>query len=259
MSLSNSEKLKKLYKILPPNVVVSSSWLQKQDISMQLRYKYVKNGWLHTLGKSAYIINPKNYSWQSLVVGIQHFMKLPYHIGGLKALELQGFAHYLPLGNKEDTITLYGTKEFPAFLKNLKVNHKITLQKKPYFNDLGIKEINSNIDGYSIKVSAPERAIFELIYLVEKEGMSFEFISEIFEGLTNLRPNIINELLKSCNNRKVKRVFCFFMDFYNHPWRDFVDSKSIDFGKGLIQIVKGGTVDKKYLITIPKEFSNVSK
>jgi len=258
MSLLNKEKIKQLYKMLPPDVVVTASWLGAKNISMQLRFKYVQNGWLHTLGKSVYIINPNNYTWQSLVVGIQSFMKLPYYVGGLKALELQGFAHYLPIGD-EKTITLYGKKNFPAWLKNIEVLDKIVLYKKPNFKDFGLKSIESTIKGYDLIISSPERAIFELLYLIEKDGISFEFVSEIYEGLTTLRPNVINQLIKQCDSKKVVRLFCFFMDYYNYQWKSFVKVDNIEIGTGKMQIVKGGALDKKYLITVPKDFIDGSK
>jgi hypothetical protein len=79
------------------------------------------------------------------------------------------------------------------------------LIKKPYYDSIGLKNISSNIKDYDLKVSSPERAIFELLYLVEKDGISFDFVSEIFEGLTTLRPNIINELLQEFESKKVKK------------------------------------------------------
>ena len=258
MSLLNNKKLKQLYQELPQNIVVSASWLEEHGISMQLRYKYLNSEWLHTLGKSAYIINPQSFTWEGLLIGIQQFVKLPYHIGGLKALELQGFAHYLPIGN-ENKITLYGTKNLPAWLKNLNIDYKLVLQKKPYYGSIGLKNISSNIKDYDLKVSSPERAIFELLYLVEKDGISFDFVSEIFEGLTTLRPNVINELLQECESKKVKRLFAFFMEHFNHPWKKFVNIDKINIGTGKMQIVKGGTLNKEYLITIPKDYTSESK
>lgn len=258
MTIQNNTKLKQLYELLPSGVVVSASWLEKNAISRQLRYDYVNSGWLHTLGKSAYILNKKNYTWQGLIVGVQSFMELSYHIGGLKALELQGFAHYLPIGT-ENKITLYGEKNFPAWLKNIEIPNKIILCKKPYFGLTGLKKVTSNIQDYDITISTPERAIFELLYLVEVDGMSFEFVAEIFEGLTTLRPNLINELLTKCESQKILRLFCFFMDFYNHQWKQFIKTDDIEFGNGKMQIVKGGILDKRYLITLPKEFISESK
>ena len=258
MTIQNKTKLKQLYELLPSGVIVSPLWLEQNGISRQLRYEYINSGWLYTLSKSAYILNPKNYTWQGLVVGIQSFMNLSYHIGGLKALELQGFAHYLPLGD-DNQLTLYGRNNFPAWLKNIDISHKITLHKKPYFDLIGLKKIPSNIQDYEITISTPERAIFELLYLIEVDGISFEFVAEIFEGLTTLRPNLINELLSQCESKKTLRLFCFFMDFYNHQWKQFVKSDHIEFGSGKMQIVKGGIMDNKYLITVPKGFINESK
>lgn len=258
MSLQNDLKLKKLYQLLPREVVVSASWLEENGISRQLRYKYIKSGWLHTIGKSAYIINPKSFTWQGLVVGLQKFAKLPYHIGGLKALELQGFAHYLPIGD-ENEISLYGAKNLPAWLKNLDVDCKLTLYKKPNIDSITLKDFSSNIQGYNLKISSPEQAIFELLFLVEKDGISFEFVSEIFEGLTTLRPNIVNKLLQTSESKKVKRLFAFFMEYYNHTWVNFINLEKVDFGTGKMQIVKGGTMNKKYLITIPKDFISESR
>lgn len=258
MSLHNDLKLKQLYQLLPKEVVVSASWLEQNGVSRQLRYKYLQSEWLHTVGKSAYIINPQSFTWEGLLIGIQQFVKLSYHIGGLKALELQGFAHYLPIGN-ENKITLYGTKNLPAWLKNLNIDYKLVLQKKPYYDSIGLKSFSSNIKDYDLKVSSPERAIFELLYLVEKDGISFGFVSEIFEGLTTLRPNIINELLQECESKKVKRLFVFFMEYFNHPWNKFIEIDNIDMGTGKMQIVKGGTLNKKYLITIPKDYTSESK
>jgi len=154
MSILNNEKNKLLYQQLPSSVVVPASWLDKHGISMQLRYKYVQSGWLQTMGKGAYIINPKNFTWEGLVVGIQHFAKLDYHIGGLKALELQGFAHYLPIGN-ESKITLYGKNYLPAWIKNLDVDIKVNLYKKPYFDSIGLKELSSTVQVYDLKISSP--------------------------------------------------------------------------------------------------------
>jgi hypothetical protein len=258
MSLLNNEKLKQLYKKLPQNIVVSASWFEENNISMQLRYKYLQSEWLFSIGKSAYIINPQSFTWEGLLIGIQQFVKLPYYIGGLKALELQGFAHYLPIGD-ENKITLYGKKTLPAWLKNLNIDYKLELIKKPSYGSLYLKSFSTNIEDYDLKISSPERAIFELIYLVEKDGITFDFVAEIFEGLTTLRPNVINELLQETESEKIKRLFVFLMEYFNHPWKSFVDTDKIDIGTGKMQIVKGGCLDKKYLITIPKEYVSESK
>lgn len=49
------------------------------------------------------------------------------------------------------------------------------------------------------------------------------------------------------------------MEYFNHPWEKFVNVDKIDMGTGKMQIVKNGTFNKKYLITIPKDYTSESK
>lgn len=37
---------------------------------------------------------------------------------------------------------------------------------------------------------------------------------------------------------------------YNHSWFERLDSSKIDFGKGKREIIKGGTLNKKYQIVV---------
>ena len=45
-------------------------------------------------------------------------------------------------------------------------------------------------------------------------------------------------------------------DKARHPWFEKIDSSKIDMGNGKRQVVKGGRLDKKYLITVPIEDKN---
>ena len=94
-----------------------------------------------------------------------------------------------------------------------------------------------------------------MLYLVEKEGITFEFVAEIFQGLTTLRPNVLNELLLECNNIRIRRLFLFLATYFNHAWFKYIKVDEIYIGKGRMQIVKNGVFEKNYLITVPKEYS----
>ncbi len=253
MSLQKYDKLKQIYKLLPENVVVPSGWLVEQGCSRQLIYKYIKGGILKRVGFSSYARVESSITWEGAVIGIQHFAKLPFYVGGLTALNLWGFAHYLPLGNV-DEIALYGEKNPPAWIKNLKIKQHLVFYKKPWFDLIGLKPYPTKIRDMDILVSSPERALFEMLYLVEKEGVTFNYATELFESLTSLRPSLLNELLKKCESVKVKRLFLYLSDRYRHPWINYIDKKDVDIGTGKMQIVKNGRFDKKYLITVPKEF-----
>jgi len=252
MSLEKELKLKQLYQLLPESVVAPSSWFMANGYSSQLVYKYVKNGWLTKLGNGAYIRPASILEWQGAVLGLQKLAELPFHVGGLSALNILGYAHYLPIG-KEKTFALYGEKVPPAWIRQME-SPSFTLYKKPLFGDLGLKKQSTSIRDWQITISSPERAILELLYLVDDKGITFKFTSEIFESLTTLSPRLLNELLQNCNNRKVKRLFLFFANYYNFPWAKHI-SKELDLGAGKLQIVKDGNYNKTYMITVPKEFN----
>ena len=252
MSLEKKLKLKQLYQLLPEGVVVPSSWFTTNGYSSQLVYKYVKNGWLTKLGNGAYIRPATILEWQGAVLGLQKLARLSFHVGGLSALNILGYAHYLPIGG-EKSITLYGKKTPPSWIRHIE-SLSFTFYKKPLFGDLGLKKQDTSIRDWQINISSPERAILELLYLVDDKGITFQFVSEIFESLTTLSPRLLNELLQNCNNRKVKRLFLFFANYYNFPWAKHI-SKELELGAGKLQIVKDGNYNKTYMITVPKEFN----
>lgn len=252
MSLEKELKLKQLHQLLPESVVAPSAWFTANGYSSQLVYKYVKNGWLTKLGNGTYIRPASILEWQGAVLGLQKLAALPFHVGGLSALNILGYAHYLSIGG-EKTITLYGKKKPPAWIDQIK-SLSFTFHKKPLFEELGLKQHSTSIRDWQITISSPERAILELLYQVDDKGITFKFVSEIFESLTTLSPRLLNELLQNCNNRKVKRLFLFFANYYNFPWSKHI-SKELDLGAGKLQIVKDGNYNKTYMITVPKEFN----
>jgi len=252
MSLEKELKLKQLYQLLPEGVVVASAWFIANGYSSQLVYKYVKNGWLTKLGNGAYIRPTSILEWQGAVLGLQKLAQLPFHVGGLSALNILGYAHYLPIGG-EKTITLYGEKNPPAWIRQIE-SLSFTFYKKPFFRELGLKKQSTSIRDWQITISSPERAILELLYQVGDKGIDFKFVAEIFEGLTALSPRLLNELLQNCNNRKVRRLFLFFANYYNFSWTKHI-SKELKLGAGKLQIVKDGNYNKTYMITVPKEFN----
>jgi hypothetical protein len=72
------------------------------------------------------------------------------------------------------------------------------------------------------------------------------------EGFTTLRPKLVSELLECCNSIKVKRLFLFLAEHYNHTWVRSISK--VDLGSGKRLVVKNGCFDRKYGITVPKSF-----
>ncbi len=245
-----------LYEILPEGVVASSTWLESKGYSRQLVYKYINSNWLEKLGRGAFVRSGSLLEWQGVVLGLQKLLNDPLHVGGLTSLNLQGYAHYLPLAG-ESHIHLFGSKKLPAWINSIKLHQKFLLNKKSLFGDeaseVGFNQSATKIRDWTMKVSSPERAILEVLYQVENGGISFQHANELFEGLTTLRPKLVNSLLQSCKSDRVVRLFLFLADYNQHAWCKKLKLDGL-VGKGKMQLVKGGRFDKRYRITVPESF-----
>ncbi len=105
---------------------------------------------------------------------------------------------------------------------------------------------------YVVRLSTPERAIMEVLYGVPKEE-SYEEAKLLMEGLTTLRPRLVQMLLESCVSIKVKRLFMVLAESCGHTWVKKLDLSKVDFGKGKRMLVRGGRFDSKYNITVPEK------
>jgi len=100
MTTQNETKLKRLFRILLPGKVVTASWLECIGISRDLQRYYLESGWLEALGRGAYKKPGDTVEWHGALHAIQTQTKNKVHIGGLTALSLQGFSHYLKMSRE---------------------------------------------------------------------------------------------------------------------------------------------------------------
>ena len=108
--------------------------------------------------------------------------------------------------------------------------------------------------GWQLYLSSPERATLELLdELPDRE--SFHQVDKLFEGLANLSPHRVENLLARCKNVKVKRLFFYFADRHKHAWLKRIDRTKVDLGKGKRLLVRGGKLDTAYLITVPEDLN----
>ena len=256
MSLLKNDKLNRLQELLPEGAVVPSHWLQGQGYSRQLIYKYVKNAWLMKCGSGAYCRKGSEVSWQGVVASWQQVTVSDWHVGGETALNLQGYAHYLPLGG-EAYAHLYGRGTVPGWVSGVLLDTKLVFHARRMFTDeamsKGFKTWPGPIKKWPLTLSDPERAMLEILPEVH-DAFSFTHAAELMQGLTTLRPGRVTELLGGCTHIKAKRLFLFLADYYQHPWLGKMDVEQFDLGSGKRSIVQGGKLDKKYLITVPEAF-----
>jgi hypothetical protein len=263
-------ELNQLQKLLPEGLVVDAEWLREKGYSTGLRSKYVKGGWLSQPARRVYRRGVGRLTWRQVVVSLQTVLKRRLVVGGRSALELQGYGHYLPKGKMR--IVLYGAKRPPAWLWQLPLREKFEYRnsekglrvprfphalaggRAAYPEDLAVLPVGES--GWPLMVSQPERALLELLdELPARE--SFAEVDALVEGLSNLRPRLMTRLLQECRSVKVKRLFFFFAERHRHAWLKRIDRKSIDLGTGKRVLVRGGVLDQKYLITVPRDLGEL--
>ncbi|MGH9341026.1 MAG: type IV toxin-antitoxin system AbiEi family antitoxin [Acidobacteriota bacterium] len=247
-------KLRKLLVHWPKGTVVAQSWLREQGISRQLAEKYRASDWIQRIGRGAYTRTGEKTELLGAVYTLQAQLRLPVHVGAKTALELQGYAHFLPM-KEIPRVHLYGRpgRRLPAWFQRHSWGSQVRLhlaQLFPTKPDLGLTKKEQG--DYFVRLSAPERAAFELVDLVPTEE-SFEGAQLLLESLTTLRPDLVQELLESCHSVKAKRLFLYFVEKCGHAWLKRLDLQRVDLGKGNRQIVRGGRLDTKYQITVPAE------
>jgi len=252
MSGEPRTKLNRLLRAWPQGTVAVSPWLEKQGAYQQLLHEYEKSGWIERIGQGAYIRAGDAVEWTGGLYALQNHLKLPVHVAAKTALQMQGYAHFLPLG-KGRVVTLFGTPgtRLPTWFRRYDWGVKLRYVTTKLFADVPDAGLTTKTLGtWAITLSAPERAMMEVLHLVPSKE-TFEEASLLMQSLTTLRPRSVQSLLEQCQSVKVKRLFMFLAESHNHAWVRKLDPSQVDFGKGKRMIVKGGRFDTKYRITVP--------
>jgi len=117
---------------------------------------------------------------------------------------------------------------------------------------IGVNTIE--VDGYELIVSSPERAIMECLYMPSASSSLLD-IYYIMEGMTTLRPKLVQSLLESCTSLKVKRLFLYMAEKANRPWYKAVKTDRVNYGTSRLMITPTGKYIKKYNMTISKDLA----
>lgn len=275
MAIQNRTKLNLLQKHLPEGLLVDAAWFEQNGYSRSLRNQYVKAGWLEQPARSVFCRPRGPISWEQVAISLQTLLSYPVSVGGRSALELQGYAHYLPLSQQD--IHLYCDKKLPSWLHKLPLQEtfvvhnrqrlwantesfrgKISLEKPP--NE------GANLSGelrvlhwgqwrWPMIVSSPERAYLELLDELPKSD-SFHTADVMMESLVSISPRRMQSLLEATKSIKVKRLFFFFADRHEHHWLRRIKRDGINMGTGKRALIEGGKLDPIYHITVPQEFLN---
>jgi len=80
-----------------------------------------------------------------------------------------------------------------------------------------------------------------------------DMADKYMEGAATFRPKLVMHLLQTCKRIKTKRLFLWLVERHRHSWFARLDVSTLDLSSGKRVIVKGGKLDKQYLITVPDE------
>ncbi len=263
----NAIRRKEVFEMMPEGVVATRAWLMEKGLSRHAIDNLVKSRQLESISKGIYIRGTSKITWQSIVYTLQAFLKLDLVIGGLTALEMQGFSHYLSLSKKK-VIHLFGNDKMPGWVNQLipditfiwHSDHDLlggrSTRKPINFNGSNLlrsftveRDWKENVG--NLILSSPERAYLEMLLDVPQK-VSFEHADQMMQGLTTLSPRSLQELLELCQNIKVRRLFFWLADRHNYNWLTKINPNNIDMGSGNRMLIKGGRLNKKYKITVPQ-------
>lgn len=256
MSKQKDDKLNRLIRVIPEGVAVPSTWLTANGYSPQLVRKYVQSGWLIRLGSRVYARPGFPVSWEGIILGLQRLGGFQLHLGGVSALNRQGLAHYLSLGG-DAAVHVWTQDRLPGWVEQVLLDVRWNFHRRKLFEgdaEEAWVQLPTQVRDWTIRGSAPERAILEVLSQVDETTASFIFAAELFEGLTSLRPAVVNNLLQSCLHNEAKRLFLFFATRYGYPWLKRVDVDAVDLGRGKRLVTRGGKLDNRYQITVPEVF-----
>ena len=246
-----------LDELLPYGMLATKQWLLSRGLSLHSIDNALKSKKLEMQATGVYARTGVPISWQGVVCSLQNMSDQTIDVGGLTALELLGYGQYLS-NNKSKIIRLYSTNKLPAWLQKLRL--PVTFEwhgTKTLWTPGALEGENFRIehswrdDLPPVKLSCPEKAILEVLKDLP-DTISFEHADELMQGMTSLSPKKLTALLHACSNVKVKRLFFWYAERVGYSWVNKLDYSEFDLGKGKRVIAAQGKLDKKYLITVPK-------
>lgn len=251
MTRQINSKINQVLRNWPEGTVGTMDWLREHNLSRKLADWHVKAGSLDRIGRGAFVRGGDSPDWTGGVYALQKQLGLTVHVGGRSALELQGRAHFVPLGRKQVLLVSDKQERLPVWFKNYEWNVDISHRCVELFDSPTKYSLTAVPYGrYEITISSRERSIMEYMYMT-KTNDDVEHVHELMAGLGLLRPDVVQSLLERCISIKVKRLFLWSAEEAQHQWLSKLDLSKITLGVGKRQLYKCGHFNTKYKITVP--------
>jgi hypothetical protein len=253
----NTEGLTKINHLLqqqPPGALFFSSWMYENGVSYELQRRYRDTKWLKSIAPGVMIRTGEKPTLYSAISCLNRQTNKHFHIGAWSALELAGYAHYIPMGRQRIVVYAPRGEWFPAWLE--KHDFGMDILKITSENTCNHNSITTIMQGgFEIPLSSPEKAFIEGLSLVPKY-YNLTDLYYVMEQLTTLRPEVVQTLLSQECSVKVKRLFLYMAEKANHTWFEAIDISKIHLGSGKRAIVKNGVYIPKYQIVVSEDLKN---
>lgn len=248
-----------LESLLPEGMVVNRAWLMERGVGRPLVDYYLRSGALEAVARGAYRRPGPPLKWEHVVYSLQE-LGCSLHVGGRTALEMQGYAHYLPMQGVQQ-IHLYGVGSLPGWVDKLEAPYRFLFHKSRLFK-MPVTEEAVTVKPFGhwdwpLYYATPELALLEMASEVRQEA-DFEVLDKLFESAISLRPRLIMKLLLASHHVKAKRLFLWFSERHGFDWFKRLECDAVNLGSGKRVVVKGGSLDKGYQITVPRKMVNGS-
>lgn len=250
-----TENCESLETCLPEGQVVDRNWLKAKGFERPLIDYYLRTGALVAVARGAYRRPGPPLKWEHVVYSLQA-LGYPVHVGGRSALEMQGLAHYLPVGEGR-RVALYAVGRWPAWVARLADAHRLERHNPKLFAVLPDGATTARPFGHwdwPIHYATPELALLEL-FAQTATVTDFHVADELFAAAATLRPALVRTLLLACTHVKAKRLFLWFSARHRHDWSSVLNTKGVDLGRSKRMIIRGGVLDRQFLITVPREMA----
>jgi hypothetical protein len=252
MNTIEQTKINSLLQKLPSGALYFGSWLKENGISYFLQRHYRNSQWLTAIDSGVMYRTGEKPTLQSALSCFNSQMGKHFHIGAMSALEMRGFAHYVPLGRQRVVVYCPQNEWFPKWFSKYDWGVDI-LKKYAEFSETGMSFLTEN--NFDVAVSSPERAFLESLVLAPIY-YNLTDLFQVMEMLNGLRVDLLQQLLGEYKSIKAKRLFLFMAEKSGHSWFEDLDLSKIDLGKGKRSVVKNGVYNAKYQITIPRDLAD---
>lgn len=250
------QRLNHLLAELRPGQLVPAGWInQRFGIPAVQLPTLVSRHWLEKPARGVYCRPGVWPDWRDVVASLRT-LDYPVHIGGREAVEFHGMSHFIREPEGPVSTGVYCDVRLPAWVAEIDPEVEIARRRSPVRDGaLGIDLLQGISDVGGLPVASPERAVLEALDGVPAE-VDFREAHEWVGALTTARPKLVQQLLESTPNFRIRRIFLWCVHHHGHAWLSRLDLRRIDLGKGKRRVVANGRYDSRFGITVPRELAD---